>query len=68
MSKQTQLTLASLGMMMLPYRAEFLLSVVVCAAMGTAAYSTTKKHLAQLESSSMLGLRVIGRSTPHVAR
>jgi len=32
-----QLTLTSLAMMMLPYRTDFLLTVVVLAAMGSAA-------------------------------
>jgi len=42
MSKQTQLRLASLAMMMLPYKAVFLFALVVLAAVGSAAYSTIK--------------------------
>ncbi len=42
MSDRTKLMLASLAMMMLPYQVEFLLDVLVLAAMGSVAYLSTK--------------------------
>jgi hypothetical protein len=42
MSKQTKLTLVSLATMMLPYRADFLLTVLVLDAMGSTAYLWTR--------------------------
>jgi hypothetical protein len=42
MSDRTKLMLASLAMMMLPYQVEFLLDVLVLAAMGSATYLSTK--------------------------
>jgi len=42
MSDRTKLMLASLAMMMLPYQVEFLLDVLVLAAMGSMAYLSTK--------------------------
>jgi len=42
MSQQMKLTLVSLAMMMLPYRADFLLAVLVLDAMGSTAYLWTR--------------------------
>jgi hypothetical protein len=42
MSDRTKLMLASLAMMMLPYQVEFLLDVLVLAAMGSMACLSTK--------------------------
>ena len=42
MSKKTKLTLLSLARMMLPYRADFLLAVLVLDAMGSTAYLWTR--------------------------
>jgi len=42
MSKRTHLTLASFGTMMLPYRPDFLFTVLVLAAIGSLGYSTTR--------------------------
>jgi hypothetical protein len=42
MSDRTKLMLASLAMMMLPYQVEFLLDVLVLAAMGSVAYLSKK--------------------------
>jgi hypothetical protein len=42
MSDRTKLMLASLAMMMLPYQVEFLLDVLVLAAIGSATYLSTK--------------------------
>jgi hypothetical protein len=42
MTDRKKLILASLAMMMLPYRVEFMLTVLVLAAIGSAAYLSTK--------------------------
>ena len=42
MTDRTKLMLASLVMMMLPYRMEFILAVLVLAAIGSVAYLSTK--------------------------
>ena len=42
MTDRTKLMVASLAMMMLPYRVEFMLAVLVLAAIGSVAYLSTK--------------------------
>ena len=59
MSDRTKLVLASLAMMMLPYQVEFLLDVLVLAAMGSMAYLSTKTIWRGSERPISLERRVI---------